>query len=333
MAVIAGALGVVLAHNPVHSALFLLMTLVSVAVLFLQLDAALVAAIQVVVYASAIVVLFVFVITLLGVDKHESFDEPSLFQRPVAIVLGVLLFVQIVVLAGHHWATGAHSTRGTLDGAAHRQRRDARDEPVHRLRLGVRDHRGAARDRGRRRRRARAPERPAAADARPRRRGERVVIAVASVTPTYYLTLAAALFTIGAVGLLVRRNTLVMFMCIELMLNAANLTFVVVRQGAQRHQRPGDRVLHARGRGRRGRGRARDHRGDLPAPPRRDRRRPERARGLTVTARDLLDLAWIIPALPAFGAVVLLLFGKRIGEPHRGLDRHRADGARVRRRR
>jgi NADH-quinone oxidoreductase subunit K len=52
------------------------------------------------------------------------------------------------------------------------------------------------------------------------------LIAVASVTPTYYLTLAAALFTIGAVGLLVRRNTLVMFMCIELMLNAANLTFV-----------------------------------------------------------------------------------------------------------
>ena len=52
------------------------------------------------------------------------------------------------------------------------------------------------------------------------------MIAVASLTPTYYLTLAAALFTIGAVGLLVRRNTLVMFMCIELMLNAANLTFV-----------------------------------------------------------------------------------------------------------
>jgi NADH-quinone oxidoreductase subunit K len=52
------------------------------------------------------------------------------------------------------------------------------------------------------------------------------VIAVAEMTETYYLTLAAALFTIGGVGLLVRRNTLVMFMCIELMLNAANLTFV-----------------------------------------------------------------------------------------------------------
>ena len=52
------------------------------------------------------------------------------------------------------------------------------------------------------------------------------MIAVASLTPGYYLTLAAALFTVGGVGLLVRRNTLVMFMCIELMLNAANLTFV-----------------------------------------------------------------------------------------------------------
>ena len=46
------------------------------------------------------------------------------------------------------------------------------------------------------------------------------------ITATYYLILAAALFTIGAVGLLIRKNTLVMFMCIELMLNAANLSFV-----------------------------------------------------------------------------------------------------------
>ncbi|MDQ1374596.1 MAG: NADH-quinone oxidoreductase subunit [Actinomycetota bacterium] len=41
-----------------------------------------------------------------------------------------------------------------------------------------------------------------------------------------YLTVAAVLFTIGAVGLLIRRNVLVMFMCVELMLNAVNLTFV-----------------------------------------------------------------------------------------------------------
>ena len=47
-----------------------------------------------------------------------------------------------------------------------------------------------------------------------------------SVPGAWYLGLAAMLFTIGAVGLLVRRNVLIMFMCVELMLNAVNLTFV-----------------------------------------------------------------------------------------------------------
>ena len=46
------------------------------------------------------------------------------------------------------------------------------------------------------------------------------------VTANWYLVLAAGLFTIGAVGLLVRRNPLIMFMCVELMLNAVNLTFI-----------------------------------------------------------------------------------------------------------
>jgi NADH-quinone oxidoreductase subunit K len=46
------------------------------------------------------------------------------------------------------------------------------------------------------------------------------------VDDVWYLSLGAALFTVGAFGLLVRRNPLVMFMCVELMLNAVNLTFV-----------------------------------------------------------------------------------------------------------
>jgi NADH-quinone oxidoreductase subunit K len=46
------------------------------------------------------------------------------------------------------------------------------------------------------------------------------------MTPSYYIVLAAALFTIGAVGVLVRRNAIVLFMCVELMLNAANLALV-----------------------------------------------------------------------------------------------------------
>jgi NADH-quinone oxidoreductase subunit K len=53
---------------------------------------------------------------------------------------------------------------------------------------------------------------------------------LAEVVPTtsYYMILAALLFAIGAVGLMVRRNPLVMFMCVELMLNAVNLTFVAL---------------------------------------------------------------------------------------------------------
>ena len=59
-----------------------------------------------------------------------------------------------------------------------------------------------------------------------RRGGDGMTLGAFTVTDTYFLLVAAMLFTIGAVGLLVRRNVLVMFMCVELMLNAVNLTFV-----------------------------------------------------------------------------------------------------------
>ena len=65
---VSGALGVVISRNPVHSALFLIQTLVGVAVLFVLQEAHFLAAVQVVVYAGAIVILFLFVIMLLGVD-------------------------------------------------------------------------------------------------------------------------------------------------------------------------------------------------------------------------------------------------------------------------
>jgi NADH-quinone oxidoreductase subunit K len=51
---------------------------------------------------------------------------------------------------------------------------------------------------------------------------------IAAIEPSWYLLLASLIFAIGAFGLLVRRNPLVMFMCVELMLNAANLTFVAL---------------------------------------------------------------------------------------------------------
>lgn len=54
------------------------------------------------------------------------------------------------------------------------------------------------------------------------------LIAAIEPTTTWYLLLAAALFGIGTLGVLVRRNPLIIFMCIELMLNAVNLSFVAL---------------------------------------------------------------------------------------------------------
>lgn len=120
--VLVGAFGVILSRNPVHSALYLLLTLVSVSVLFLQLEAALVAGIQIIVYASAIVVLFLFVITLLGVDQHESLVETRPFQRPAAIILGALAFGgTLLVVGGNKWDVGPRTpsgAAGSLDVAA-----------------------------------------------------------------------------------------------------------------------------------------------------------------------------------------------------------------------
>ncbi len=111
-----GAVGVVLGRNPVHCALFLVLALVSVAVFFLQEDAQLIAAVQVIVYAGAVVVLFLFVIMLLGVDRQESLDEPIPYQRPAALALGAVLLLEIFVLAGRTWVTGVSSTRGSIRG-------------------------------------------------------------------------------------------------------------------------------------------------------------------------------------------------------------------------
>jgi NADH-quinone oxidoreductase subunit J len=88
--ILGGAIGVITMRNPVHAALGLVLTLFGVAVQFVAQDAQFLAAVQVIVYAGAIVVLFLFVIMLLGVD--ESLDlsiEPIPIQRPLAAVLGI----------------------------------------------------------------------------------------------------------------------------------------------------------------------------------------------------------------------------------------------------
>ncbi len=94
--VLFGAVGVVVRQHPVHAALSLVMTLFGVAVLFVAQEAQFLAAVQVIVYAGAIVVLFLFVIMLLGVDSSEDLRiEPFKVQRPVAAVVGAGLVTMI----------------------------------------------------------------------------------------------------------------------------------------------------------------------------------------------------------------------------------------------
>jgi len=88
--VLVGAFGVILRPNPVHAALSLVLTLFGIAVHFVALEAHFLAAVQVIVYAGAIVVLFLFVIMLLGVDKAEDLrTEPMMRQRYLGPLVGV----------------------------------------------------------------------------------------------------------------------------------------------------------------------------------------------------------------------------------------------------
>src|SRR3954451_25319912 len=116
--ILSGAVGVIISRNPVHSALSLVATLFGVAVIFVQQDAHFLAAVQVIVYAGAIVVLFLFVIMLLGVDKAEVLStEPLGGQRPAAAavaVVGLGLAVLLAVQSGE--GTGARSLAGKLSG-------------------------------------------------------------------------------------------------------------------------------------------------------------------------------------------------------------------------
>jgi NADH-quinone oxidoreductase subunit J len=117
MICVTGALGVVALRNPVHNALSLVATLFGVAVLFIAQEAYFLAAIQVIVYAGAIVVLFLFVIMLLGVDRAESFAAE---RHPLGLAVGgilgggVMVLAAVTLFAGVDTATGRRSTVGAL---------------------------------------------------------------------------------------------------------------------------------------------------------------------------------------------------------------------------
>jgi NADH-quinone oxidoreductase subunit J len=110
------ALGLVLKKNPIHGALFLVVNLASVAALYLSLGAEFLAAAQVIVYAGAIMVLFVFAIMVLIPGKEETGPDPRRGFRLAALPAGGILLVLLVIVAGRGVvATGPAGAPGNVE--------------------------------------------------------------------------------------------------------------------------------------------------------------------------------------------------------------------------
>lgn len=117
---VVGALTMVASRNPVHSAMGLLMTLFSVAVFYVSNNGHFIAAVQVIVYAGAIMTLFLFVIMLIGVDSAEDAREVLPNQRPIAIALGLALLGLVLAAGSQGWVprgTGAE-VNGTIENVS-----------------------------------------------------------------------------------------------------------------------------------------------------------------------------------------------------------------------
>ena len=93
---IIGAAAMLISKNAVHSALFMLLNFSSIAVLFLLLRAPFLFAVQLIVYAGAIIVLFLFVVMLLGAERAEDETDQLAWQRPIALVMGLILLAEAV---------------------------------------------------------------------------------------------------------------------------------------------------------------------------------------------------------------------------------------------
>ena len=96
--VLGSALGVILMRNPIHAALLLTVNLAGVAALYLMLQAQFLALVQVIVYAGAIAVLFVFAIMVLIPGKEETGPDPLRGQRVMAIPLAAIFLILVAVV-------------------------------------------------------------------------------------------------------------------------------------------------------------------------------------------------------------------------------------------
>lgn len=277
-----GAVGVVLAVNAVYSAMFLAMTMIILAVFYMAQDALFLGVVQVVVYTGAVMMLFLFVLMLIGVDSAESLKETLRGQRVAAVLTGVGFGVLLISTIGQVATRGfagltVANANGNVEGLAalifsrylwafeltsallitaavgamvlaHRERFERRKtqrelsqerfrpggHPTPLPNPGVYARHNAVdvapcsptvpipncRSPG-----CCAPAGPTACK-HPRPEPSPLFRRRCIMNPANYLYLSVLLFTIGASGVLLRRNAIVMFMCVELMLNAVNLAFV-----------------------------------------------------------------------------------------------------------
>ena len=111
------AAGMLLSTNPVHSALFLIVNFGTVSVLYLVLSAPFIAMVQVTVYAGAIMVLFLFVIMLLGIERLRH-SSALRWQTPVAVGLGLLLLIEAAYVLFVRSGPGAGLAPGPLAASA-----------------------------------------------------------------------------------------------------------------------------------------------------------------------------------------------------------------------
>jgi NADH-quinone oxidoreductase subunit J len=97
---VGGALGVVAARKAVYSAIWLAVTMISLAVLYIAQEAPFLGVVQIVVYTGAVMMLFLFVLMLIGVDSSESLVETLRGQRRAAVVVGIGFGVLLIAGIG-----------------------------------------------------------------------------------------------------------------------------------------------------------------------------------------------------------------------------------------
>ena len=209
--VLGGGILTITRRNAVHSAISLIVSLLGVAGLYLLQQAEFLFAVQIVLYVGGIMVLFLFVIMLVNLDQDVRTSASSTGEWLVALAA--------VALVGAEIAYFLYRGRGRVPRRGERRRRRCSPCRQHRNagRFAVLRIPAAVRDRL-------APA--AGGGGRLRGDGQEEDLTMHPVTTVHYLALSAALLLIGTVGVLTRRNIVIILMSIELILNAVNINLV-----------------------------------------------------------------------------------------------------------